>query len=91
MVQKRTRDNILVRGFWGDIVNSPYFAFGQEVWEEPEKTRFSKKVNLQLVYSNADISEYNVTSYITKLEEQTKYNFPFERIKHLLGDKEMNP
>ena len=42
---KRTRDSIQVRGYWGDVVNSPYFAFGQEIWEEPEHTRFLKEVN----------------------------------------------
>lgn len=81
----------MVRGYWGDICNSPYFSFGEEVFEEPERSRFYKKVNYQLVYSNADISEYSLTAYLTKLEELTKYNYPFERIKHLLGKKEMNP
>ena len=26
--KKKTGDSILVRGFWGDIINSPYFPFG---------------------------------------------------------------
>jgi len=77
----------LVRGYWGDIINSPYLAFGQEVFDEPERTRFYKKVNYQSVYSNADISEYTVTSYIHKLEELEKYEYPFERLKHVLGDQ----
>ena len=78
----------MVRGFWGDIINSPFFSYGEEVFEEPEKTRFYKQVNFQSVYSNTDISEYNVQRYIHKLEELTKYQFPFERIKHLLKDDE---
>ena len=82
---KKTKDNILVRGYWGDIVNSPYIAFGQEVFKEPERTRFYKKVNYQSVYSNADISEYIVHSFIHKLEELTEYDYPFERLKHVLG------
>jgi dynein assembly factor 3 len=57
---KKTRDNILVRGYWGDIKNSPYISFGNEVFKEPERTRFYKQVNYQKVYSNADISEYIV-------------------------------
>lgn len=60
---------MLVRGYWGDIINSPYISFGEEVWEEREKEYFFKKVNFQSVYSNTEISSYNVTAYITKLEE----------------------
>ena len=80
-----------MRGFWADIVNSPYFSYGQEVFGEPERTRFYKEVNYQKVYSNTDISEYTVQSYIHKLQELTKYIFPFERIKHLLGDDYDSP
>ena len=81
----------MVRGFWGDIINSPYFSFGQEVWKEPERTRFFKKCNYQSVYSNADISEYNVQGYIQKLEDLNEYEFPFERLRHILGDKYDSP
>jgi len=83
---KKGRDSIMVRGFWGDTINSPYISFGQEVWKEPERTRFFKKVNYQQVYSNADISEFNVHSYISKLEDLKEYDFGFERLKHILGD-----
>jgi len=83
---KKGRDSCLVRGFWGDTINSPYMSFGQEVWKEPERTRFFKKVNYQTVYSNADISEYNVHSYIVQLEDLKEYDYGFERLKHILGD-----
>lgn len=93
-VEGKTRkghDSIMVRGFWGDIINSPYFSFGNEIWKEPERTRFLKEVNYQRVYSNADISEYNVQSYIHKLEEMTDYDYPFERLRSILGDQYDNP
>lgn len=77
----------MVRGFWGDIVNSPYIAYGNEIFKEPEATRFYKKINYQSVYSNADISEYNVQAYIHKLELLEEYEYPFERLKHIMGDK----
>jgi dynein assembly factor 3 len=83
----KTRDSVLVRGFWGDIVNSPFLSFGNEVFKEPERTRFYRQVNMQSVYSNCDISEYNVLSYITKLEDLVEYNYPFERLKHVMGSK----
>ena len=40
----------MVRGFWGDIIQSPYFPFGVELWKEPEKTMFKKQINFQQVY-----------------------------------------
>eukprot|EP00355_Strombidium_rassoulzadegani_P006447 CAMPEP_0168617932 /NCGR_PEP_ID=MMETSP0449_2-20121227/5803_1 /TAXON_ID=1082188 /ORGANISM="Strombidium rassoulzadegani, Strain ras09" /LENGTH=311 /DNA_ID=CAMNT_0008658775 /DNA_START=147 /DNA_END=1082 /DNA_ORIENTATION=+ len=84
---RKTRDSILVRGYWGDTINSPFIPFGNEVWKEPERTKFFRKVNYQSVYSNCDVSEYNVQSYIVKLEDLKEYDFPFERLKQILGDK----
>ena len=44
----------MVRGFWGDIVQSPYVPFGIELWKEPEKTMFKKQINFQAVYVSVD-------------------------------------
>jgi hypothetical protein len=35
--KKVTRDSCLVKGFWGDILISPYIGFGVETDYEPEK------------------------------------------------------
>lgn len=43
--KKRSGDSILVRGFWGDIINSPYIPFGIEVWDPEDKSKFFKKIN----------------------------------------------
>jgi dynein assembly factor 3, axonemal len=88
---RKTKDNILIRGFWGDIINSPYLCFGQEVWEQEARTRFFKKVNYQSVYSNADVSEYNVQAYIHKMEDMEMYEHGFEKLKHILGDDYYDP
>lgn len=61
---KKSKDKILVRGFWGDIVQSPYVPFGIEIWKEPEASEFFKKINYQLIYSSADVSLFNVQYYI---------------------------
>lgn len=47
--------------------------------------RFFKKVNYQQVYSNTDISEYNVQSYIHKLEHLNSFEYGFERLRSILG------
>jgi len=84
---KKTKDNILVRGFWGDIVQSPFIPFGVEIWQDREKDLFGKKINFQQVYFASDFSSYNVQYYIQKLENETAYEFPFTRIKQI--DKEL--
>ena len=43
------RDSCLVRGYWGDILISPYFAFGTETDSMPEKEKFFKKHSQPMV------------------------------------------
>lgn len=43
--KKKTGDSITIRGFWGDIVNSPYVNFGYEVANEEDKEKFFRKLN----------------------------------------------
>ena len=73
----------MVRGFWGDIVQSPYIPFGVEVWQKEEWNLFKKQINFQMVYFSGDFTQFNVQFYIQKLEEETDYKFPFTRIKKI--------
>lgn len=73
----------MIRGFWGDIVNSPYANFGYEVLNEEDKEKFFRKLNFQRIYMACDISAYNVQGYIHKLETLRPYEFPFERLKRV--------
>lgn len=57
----------MVRGFWGDIINSPLVPYGTEVDDEEHRMRFFKQVNYQSVYTCGDVSEYNVQRLIHKL------------------------
>ena len=63
----------MVRGYWGDIVNSPYVSFGMEVWKEEDKEKFFRKLNFQRIYRASDVSEYNLQGYLHKLETLTEY------------------
>ena len=47
--------------------------------------RFHKTINYQVVYSNTDISCYNVQRLIHKFEQGKEFKFPFERLKHIMG------
>lgn len=40
----------MIRGFWGDIINSPYATFGYEVLNDKDKEKFFRKLNYQRIY-----------------------------------------
>lgn len=48
--KRKTGDSIMVRGFWGDIINSPYITFGTEVEDAEDREKFFKQVNFQRIY-----------------------------------------
>lgn len=81
----------MVRGFWGDIINSPYMSFGNEVDDPDDYMRFYKQVNFQNIYSNADVSEYNIQKFIFQMEELDEFEYRFERLRHILQDKYDDP
>lgn len=84
--KKRTRDSILVRGYWGDIVNSPYIPLGIEI-DTIERKKFFREVNYQRVYHASDLAEYNVMSWIYKLQTLKKYEYKFQRLAQLGVDQ----
>lgn len=43
------------------------------------------------MYSNADVSEYNVQAYIHKFEDLDMYEHGFEKLKYILGDDYYDP
>jgi len=43
--KKKTGDSILIRGFWGDIINSPFVGFGFEVRDPKDREKFFRKLN----------------------------------------------
>jgi dynein assembly factor 3 len=42
----KNNTSCMVRGFWGDILVSPYISYGAETTYEPERTWMFKTVNL---------------------------------------------
>ncbi|XP_067291514.1 dynein axonemal assembly factor 3-like [Pseudorasbora parva] len=53
-------DRVAVRGYWGDIVSSPYLSFGIET----ENKDLLKKQNNQHVKTAQDISEVNILALL---------------------------
>ena len=43
--KKKSGDSIMIRGFWGDIINSPFATFGYEVENEIDREKFFRKLN----------------------------------------------
>jgi hypothetical protein len=56
--------SVLKRGFWGDVVNTPYAAVGVEC----DDARFFAKRQDQVVKTSQDVAYYNVVGWFTQLE-----------------------
>jgi hypothetical protein len=71
---------IEVRGFWADILNPPYFAFGIEA--DPEDTpRLFKKANDQFRNNAMDIAFFNVQALLQEIETGIPMHLPPETSK----------
>ncbi|XP_074660251.1 dynein axonemal assembly factor 3-like [Tubulanus polymorphus] len=60
------------RGYWGDILVSPFIAWGIE----SEEKSFFKKSNQLYTKTAGNVAEYNVTSLIYELLNEDKYVLP---------------
>ena len=69
MVFKHEGASVLRRGYWGDVVVSPYLAYGIE----SEEQSFFKKSNNKFTQSSQEVSEYNVLSILHEIATGTKY------------------
>ncbi|XP_015766660.1 PREDICTED: dynein assembly factor 3, axonemal-like isoform X1 [Acropora digitifera] len=72
LIIKRDGERFARRGYWGDVVNSPYLAFGIE---SEEKSLF-KTSNGQHVKTSTLVSEYNVTALMHELMTGEMYALP---------------
>jgi dynein assembly factor 3 len=43
--KKKSGDSCLVRGYWGDIINSPFMSFGVEIDNEDDRKKFFRHLN----------------------------------------------
>mmetsp|Transcript_147066 Transcript_147066/g.256623 ORF Transcript_147066/g.256623 Transcript_147066/m.256623 type:complete len:663 (+) Transcript_147066:1-1989(+) len=68
---------VMVRGFWADIINSPYHGFGTS--SHPEDWARLFKISGQMYRQNeSDISEFNVTAFVSEMESGEIYHLPPE-------------
>ncbi|MCQ2816868.1 MAG: DUF4471 domain-containing protein [archaeon] len=79
---KTGKDSCLVRGFWADIVNSPYLAYGINLEEKEESDFFYATDTITYYRDSQDISEYNLIKILLKIDHNEHYDFmDRERIK----------
>ncbi|XP_006814135.1 dynein axonemal assembly factor 3-like [Saccoglossus kowalevskii] len=72
MIFKVGGDRIAQRGYWGDIVTSPFITFGIEC----EEKSLLKKANDMHMKTSRDVSEYNVLSMLYELTNNEIYVMP---------------
>ena len=72
---KKTTDSCMVRGFWGDIVNSPYISYGLSLDTRDEITYFYANNKIQYTRDSQDVTEYNLVKFLLRLDHNEKYDF----------------
>ncbi|KAH3727586.1 hypothetical protein DPMN_053525, partial [Dreissena polymorpha] len=63
------------RGYWGDILVSPYVALGIQC----EDKDFFKKANKMFMKTASNIAEYNITAMLHEIAHQRVYYLPKEK------------
>lgn len=71
---------IAVRGFWGDILNPPYMAFGIEA-DPQDHPRLFKFANDQYRNNAADIAVFNVQALLQEIDTGFALHLPAESEK----------
>ena len=78
---KEGRDSCLVRGFWGDITNSPYIGFGVELNNQEEHDFFYAHQDIYYKFHSQHITEWNLARYLTRLEKDELYELKYTEHK----------
>ncbi|KAF4713638.1 motile cilium assembly [Perkinsus olseni] len=87
--------SVQVRGFWGDIINSPFPCFGAEAYNECDQERLFKISNEQHVHCSHEIADFNLACMLTEIatrqvqslppkskgEDSYPYKSPLERVR----------
>lgn len=65
----------MVRGFWGDIVNSPFISFGLELNTKEEHDHFHKNNMINYIYDSQEVTEYNLIKILMKMDKNEDYDY----------------
>ena len=73
--KKEGKDSCMVRGFWGDIVNSPYLGYGLELETRDEITYFYANNKIDYLRDSQDVTEYNLVKFLLRMDHNEIYDF----------------
>ena len=73
--KKQGHDSCMVRGFWGDIVNSPYLSYGLELETRDEITYFYANNKIDYLRDSQDVTEYNLVKFLLRMDHNEQYDF----------------
>lgn len=62
----------MVRGYWGDMIISPYIAMGIET-NSGQKELLFKKANMKYIGHTVELTQYNLTYWLQRIETETTY------------------
>ena len=74
--RKEDKTSCMVRGYWGDIVVSPYVAIGVAC-DYPQADLLFKKANMKYIGHSVEIAEYNMHYWLVMLEKGIEYEKVF--------------
>jgi len=77
-VDNKKGTTVQVRGFWGDIINSPYHAFGTTADPE-DRPRLFKISGSMYRHHETDVAEFGLTALISELETGDRVHLPPEK------------
>mmetsp|Transcript_139864 Transcript_139864/g.389777 ORF Transcript_139864/g.389777 Transcript_139864/m.389777 type:complete len:603 (+) Transcript_139864:62-1870(+) len=77
-VDRTKGTTVQVRGFWGDIINSPYHAFGTTT-EAEDRSRLFKISGGMYRHTETDVAEFNLSSFLGEMETGQRLHLPPER------------
>jgi len=77
-VDRAKGTTVQVRGFWADIINSPYHAFCTTTDAE-DRPRLFKISGSMYRHSETDVAEFNLSSYLGEMETGQRLHLPPER------------
>jgi len=75
---RRRQQSVLVRGYWGDVVNSPFMSFGIDT-DTQDKDRLWRTVNKEQRHNAQEVSKFNLTAWLNELETHQPFHLPPER------------
>lgn len=71
---KESKGSCMVRGYWGDMVNSPYISYGLTLETSQEIDYFYSNNKINYLRDSQDVTEYNLMKILLRLDHNDTYD-----------------